>query len=86
MPGFLLLHMGQRRGDAVQHPLQVHIDHPIPLVDLKTLKKRLRHQPGIVDHHVDASVGLYGYLDQCFDLLTARHVRRQRGRLAAIAG
>ena len=53
MPGFLLLHIRQRRGDAVQHALDVDVDHPVPLVDLEPLERRLRHQPGIVDDHVD---------------------------------
>src|SRR6516165_7063120 len=46
--GFLLLHIRQRCGNAVQHPLDVHIDHPVPFVDLEALKRRLRHQPLLI--------------------------------------
>jgi hypothetical protein len=76
MPDFLLFHIRQRRGDTVQHPLDVHVDHPIPLVDLEALKQRLRDQPGIVDHHIDPSEGAHCGIEQSFDLLAVNDVRR----------
>jgi hypothetical protein len=54
MAGFLPLHMRQRRGDPVQRAFEVHVDRPVPLVDPEALEQRLRHQPGVVDHHVTA--------------------------------
>jgi hypothetical protein len=35
VPALLPLHVRERRGDAVQHALDVHVDHPVPLVDLE---------------------------------------------------
>jgi hypothetical protein len=86
MPGFLLLHIRQRRGNAVQHPLDVHVYHPVPFVDLEALERRLRHQPGVVDHDVDAPVCLHGRVDQSFDLLVVGDVRSYGDCLAAAAG
>jgi hypothetical protein len=40
MPGFLLLHMRQRRHDAVQDALDVDIDRPVPVVDVEALERR----------------------------------------------
>ena len=71
VPGFLLLHVRQRRGDAVQHALDVHVDHPVPVVDLEALERRVRHQPGVVDHDVDAPVGLHGCIDQSLHLVAS---------------
>jgi hypothetical protein len=53
MPGFLLPHIRQRGGCAVQHAFAVHVDRPIPLVDFEALERRLWHQPGIIDHHIN---------------------------------
>jgi hypothetical protein len=60
MPGFLLLHIRQRRGDAVQYALDVDVDCPVPFLDLEAVEWRLRHQPDIVDHDVDTPVRLPG--------------------------
>jgi hypothetical protein len=76
----------QCRGNAVQHPLDVHVDHPVPFVDLEAFKWRLRHQPGVVDHHIDPPVCLHGCVDQSFDLLAVGDVRRYGECLAAAAG
>jgi hypothetical protein len=50
------------------------------------LERRLRHQAGVVDHHIDASVGLHGGVDQFLDLLAVADVRHHGDRLAAPAG
>src|ERR1700737_981731 len=86
MPGFLLLHIRQRRGNAVEHALDVHVDHPVPFVDLEALKWRLRHQPGVVEHDIDPPVCLYGCVDQSFDLVVGGDVCRYGECLAATAG
>jgi hypothetical protein len=38
MPGFLLLHIRQCLGNAVQRPFAVHVDHPVPFVNLEAFK------------------------------------------------
>ena len=48
-PDFCRCHVRQRRGDAVEHALDVDVDHPVPFVDLEALERRVRHQPGVVD-------------------------------------
>jgi hypothetical protein len=55
-------------------------------VDLEAFKWRLRHQPGVVDHHIDPPVCLHGCVDQSFDLLAVGDVRRYGECLAAAAG
>jgi hypothetical protein len=60
--GFLPLHVGQRSGDSVQHALDVDVDHVVPLVDLQSFERRLRHQTGVVDHHVDPTEALHHLL------------------------
>ena len=66
----LRLHVRQRRGDAVQHALDVHIDHAVPVLHLAALQRRVRHQAGVVEDHVDAPVSLHGTIDEAPDLLT----------------
>jgi hypothetical protein len=68
-PGLLLLHIRERRGDAAQHALDVHIDHPVPFDDLEALEQRLWHQPRIVDHDVDTTVRLHGRVHQFLNLV-----------------
>ena len=53
---FLLLHDRQHRGHPVQEALDVHIDHPVPFFDLDRRHRRDRHDPGIVNDHVDPAV------------------------------
>ena len=57
MSSLLLLHMVQRRGDTVQDALDVHVDHPVPFIDLESFEQRMRHEPGVVDHDVDTAIG-----------------------------
>lgn len=43
----------QRRGDPVEHAVDVDVDHPIPLFPLERGKRRQPHHASIVDKHVD---------------------------------
>jgi hypothetical protein len=86
VPGFLTLHVWQGRGDAVEHTLDVHVDHPVPLVDLEAFKWRLRHQPGVVHHDVDTPVRLNGGIDESLHLVAVGDVCRYGECLAAAAG
>jgi hypothetical protein len=61
--GFPRPHARQDRGDAVEHAPDVHIDHPIPLVDLEFVQGRERHETRVVEDDVDRAVGF----DQAFD-------------------
>ena len=83
VPRFLQFHHRQTCGNTVQHPFEVYIDHSFPFVDLEPSKRRLRHQPGIVDHHVDSTVGLGACVDQSLDLVAVGYVRRDGERFAA---
>src|ERR1700759_362560 len=78
---FLLLHIWQRRGNAIKHSLNVNVDHLVPFLDLETLEWRLRHQPGVVDHDVDTPVRLHGCVDQSPDLFAADDVCSYSERL-----
>jgi hypothetical protein len=43
----------------------------------------LLHQPGIIQHHVNAPEALHGGIDQRLDLPTICDIRRHRERLGA---
>jgi len=53
-----------RRGDTVEHALDVRVNHPMPLVNLEKFAPRTRHQPGIVDHDINAPEFLHGGIDR----------------------
>ncbi len=78
MPGFLPLHVRQRRGDAVEHALDVDVDHPVPVLDPQRVEPRLRHQAGVVDDDVDAAAGLDRRRHQRLDLRRGRRRRSPR--------
>ena len=63
VPEFLPLHVGKRRRNAVQHALDVDVDHAVPVSDFQPFQRRVRHQPGIVDHHVDPAISGNGGID-----------------------
>src|SRR4051812_11743301 len=73
------------RGDAVEHPLDVHVDHAVPFVDFQALKRRVWHEAGVVDEDVDPSESLDRLVDQPLDLLAVDDVRRHGKCLAASA-
>src|SRR6185295_9944393 len=43
---------GRAALDAVKHATDVHVDHPVPFVDLVFRKGGQRHDTGVVDDHV----------------------------------
>ncbi len=49
------VHDGEHGGDAIEHALDVDVDHPVPLLDLQRGHQRQRHDAGIVDEDVDAA-------------------------------
>jgi hypothetical protein len=63
------------------HTLQIHIDHPIPLLDLKKLEARARHEAGVVEHDINAPVCLHSMTDQTLDLLALRDIGPNDGFL-----
>src|SRR5208283_24248 len=75
VPAFLRLHVWQHSGDAIEHTLDVHIDHALPILHLAALKRRVRHKTGVVEDHVDASVGLYRAVYETLNLFALRHIR-----------
>jgi hypothetical protein len=64
----------KHRGDAVQHTLDLVIDHSLPLFNLKRGKRRQEHQSGIVDQNIDASGPIDRRLDKLIHLLALRHI------------
>lgn len=54
----LPLHDGQSGHDAVQHTVDIDVDHPVPLVDFSCFRRRQRHPAGIVDQHIDTAMGV----------------------------
>src|SRR5215213_9203172 len=78
----LLFHVRQHGGDAVEDPLEVHIDRAVPVLDLERLERRERHQAGVVDDRVDAPMGLHGVVHEMPDLLVVAHVGLHDGLVA----
>src|SRR3954451_6764004 len=66
---------GERSRDAIEHALDVDVDHAIPLVDLELVEGRERHQAGVVDEHVQAPKALPDEVDEGGHLLTARDIK-----------
>ena len=64
VPALLPLHVGQRGRDPVEDALDVDVDGPVPVGDLAALERRMRHQPRVVDHDVDAAEPLDGRVDE----------------------
>jgi hypothetical protein len=79
VPTFLPGHVRQRGGDAVEHAFQVHVDHPVPVVDLAAFERRVRHQTGIVDDHVQVPVHRNRAVDERLHLLAVGDIGLHRG-------
>jgi hypothetical protein len=60
VPATLVPHHGQGGGDAVEDAADVHVDHPVPLLDSQRRERRKRHHPGVVDDHVDPAPAFPG--------------------------
>src|ERR1051326_2686766 len=86
MPGFLLLHIWQRRGNAIEHSLEIDVNGSVPVINLEALQGRVRHESGVVEHHVNASIGLDGSIDQAFHLIGVCHIGLEGKSLAATTG
>ena len=48
--------MRQGRGDAVEHALDVDVDHAVPVFHLAALERRVRHEARVIKDDVDAAV------------------------------
>ena len=73
MPGLPLLHVWQRRGDAIEHALDVHwFQSSI----LRRSSGECGISPGIVDHDINTPIGLDGRIDQPLHLLRVGDIRR----------
>lgn len=84
--GLPRLHMRQRRGDAVEHALDVDVDHAVPLVHLETFERGKRHQARIVQHDVDAAEFAHRGVHQVANLLPVRDICLDRPGLVALCG
>ena len=55
MAAVLSLKSGQCRSDTIEDTLDIHINHLFPFFDFIGGKWRQRHQPGIVDKHIESA-------------------------------
>jgi hypothetical protein len=72
---------GARRGRCCAAPVEIELDHPLPLLDRGVDDRPEQHHAGVVDHHVEQTELLPGALDGglrpltigdvCFDRQTA---------------
>ena len=74
-PGLFLLHVGYDRRRAVQHALEVDVDHPVPLVYLQALKEAQRHQPRVVHQDVNGAPFFKDGRGKSLALGPLRHVK-----------
>jgi hypothetical protein len=63
-------HVWQGGGDAIQHALEIDVDHPVPVLDLAAVQRRVRHQAGVVENRIDAAMHRDRPVNQQLDLLT----------------
>ncbi|EGE58966.1 hypothetical protein RHECNPAF_2530040 [Rhizobium etli CNPAF512] len=75
LPGSLRLHDRQGCRDAVEHTLDVDIDHPVPLLDLEGRERRERHDAGIVEDDVEPAEFRSGKTREGLDLGTVGDVK-----------
>ena len=78
----LPVHHRQDGADAVEHALDVDVDHPVPFVELERGHGRKRHDAGIVDHDVDPPPLGVGGLGEGMNLLPAGDVETPGDRFA----
>ena len=67
----------------VQEPLDVEVDHPLPLLDGRVLDRPQQHDAGVVDHDVEAAELVDRALDRGDGLLALGHVGLDHERPAA---
>ena len=71
------------RSDTIADTLDIHINHLFPFFDFIGGKWRQRHQPGIVDKHIESAETQDGCFRKRFDLIAPRHVHCSCQRLAS---
>jgi hypothetical protein len=62
----------------VEQPLEVDLDHPVPLLDRGVDDRAEQHHPGVVDDDVEPAELLHRALDGSLRLLAVRHIRLDR--------
>ncbi|MNL09442.1 hypothetical protein D3C87_1302020 [compost metagenome] len=72
----LALHAGQNRGDTVQHAADVHVDHPVPFVQLQRRQRGQGHHASVVHDDVHLPVDALGMLDEGVHVLGRGNVQR----------
>jgi hypothetical protein len=64
----------QEAADAVQHPHQVDVEHPAPIVERDVVDAAAGGDPGIVADHMDIAEGPIGGLRRALDAQGIGHV------------
>ncbi|MNG30985.1 hypothetical protein D3C84_1167150 [compost metagenome] len=59
----------------MQYATDIHIDHPVPLVHLQRIELGKRHDPGVVDQHIDPAELLQGEVDEGLGVFPAGHIQ-----------
>ena len=78
-------HLVVHRGDPVQHALEVHVDAAVPRLGGGGMigEEGERHDPRVVDEHVDGGVGVDGQGGEPGHLHPVGHVGAAMDRLAS---
>jgi hypothetical protein len=77
-------HVRPGGGNAMEHTHEVHVNHPIPLVNFEAFEWRERHQSSVVEPHVNTPELLHGRIRQSFHLLAIGDICGNSHRPAAI--
>jgi hypothetical protein len=85
MAALLSLEARQGCGNSIEHAFDIYIDDLFPFVDFVGLQRRKRHQPGVVDKHIESAVILDSRFRERFDLFALGHVHGQ-GECSASSG
>ena len=84
MPAALTLEHRESRGDAVQHPFQIGINHLVPFVGFQLAERGDSHKARVIDQHIHALVGGNGSVNGALHLFLTGDIGFYGYRLATL--
>ena len=80
------LHPRERQLHPEHHPVDVDVDHPLRGQVVLVDEAAERHDPGVVDEHVERAEPLLDLVEKALERVAAGDVELERERLAAELG
>ena len=84
MPRFLRVKLGQHGGNAVEHALDVHINHRVPIRRFQRGKRRVGHQTRVEKNRIHFAKRFFGQRHQRGVVFGFHHIGNTIHHLAAI--